>query len=71
MKFVDVSSVSGGREPGDGAQAVRPFGTLYERGVDDLLDVEVEETWVEPRAGRTHVLLAGPADAPPAVEPAD
>lgn len=42
-----------------------PFDALYDRAVADLLDVPVEETWVETRAGRTHVLLAGDPDAPP------
>ena len=42
-----------------------PFDALYDRAVAELLDVPVEEEWVETRAGRTHVLLAGDPDAPP------
>ena len=41
------------------------FDTLYDRAVAELLDVPVDEAWVETRAGRTHVLLAGDPDAPP------
>jgi pimeloyl-ACP methyl ester carboxylesterase len=41
------------------------FDDLYDRAVADLLDVPVDETWVETRYGETHVLLAGEAGAPP------
>lgn len=37
--------------------------TLYERGVERLA-VDVDETWVATRYGETHVLKAGPPDAP-------
>lgn len=39
---------------------------LYDRGVA-ALGMEVEERWVETRFGDTHVLVAGPAAAPPLV----
>jgi pimeloyl-ACP methyl ester carboxylesterase len=42
-----------------------PFDALYDRAVTELLDVPVDEAWVETRAGRTHVLLAGDPGAPP------
>lgn len=42
-----------------------PFDALYDRAVAELLDVPVEETRVDTRAGRTHALLAGHSDAPP------
>lgn len=50
--------------PGDAA-LVGPFADLYDRALVDLLDVPVEEAWVDTRAGRTHVLLAGDPAAPP------
>ena len=48
-----------------GVATERPFDALYDRAVAELLDVPVDETWVETRAGPTHVLLAGDAGDPP------
>jgi pimeloyl-ACP methyl ester carboxylesterase len=42
-----------------------PFDALYDRAVAEILDVPVEEAWVDTRAGRTHVLLAGDPGSPP------
>ena len=41
------------------------FADLYDRAVDELLEVAVEEAWVDTGAGRTHALLAGDPGAPP------
>ena len=48
-----------------GPKADGQFDALYARAVGELLGVPVEETWVDTRAGRTHVLLAGDPSAPP------
>lgn len=41
------------------------FEDLYERGVEELLDISVNEEWVETTGGQTHVLTAGdPTDSP-------
>jgi pimeloyl-ACP methyl ester carboxylesterase len=42
------------------------FRRLYERAVERL-DVELERIWVDSQFGPTHVLAAGPPDAPPVV----
>lgn len=44
----------------------RAVESLYERGVG-ALPVPVEERWVETGLARTHLLVAGPEDAPPLV----
>lgn len=74
--------MDGHRRGGGGAASALPYATmesiyrsrrgkerildLYDRGVAEL-GMEVEERWVETRFGETHVLVAGPADAPPLV----
>jgi pimeloyl-ACP methyl ester carboxylesterase len=46
---------------------VSRFGDLYDDAISVLLDVPVTDRWIETRAGRTHVLTAGDATAPPVV----
>lgn len=44
-----------------------PFDSLYDRAVEDLLDISVGDEWVETSVGRTHVLVAGDPSAQPVV----
>lgn len=42
-----------------------PFIDLYDRAVDSLLDVPVDEKWIDTEDGRTHLLTAGdPSNLP-------
>lgn len=52
---------------GIGSANVSRFGELYDDAISALLDLPVTDRWVETRAGRTHVLTAGDATAPPVV----
>lgn len=44
-----------------------PFTDLYDRAVNSLLDVPVDEKWVDTEGGRTHLLTAGDPSDPPVV----
>ncbi len=50
-----------GEPPGDPS----PFADLYDRAVEELLEVAVTEAWTDTSAGRTHVLTAGDPASPP------
>ncbi|OYR44138.1 hypothetical protein DJ75_10815 [Halorubrum sp. Eb13] len=65
MEFSEQSagSVDGGIRPA----RVSRFGDLYDDAISVLLDVPVTDRWIETRTGRTHVLTAGDATAPPVV----
>ncbi|QSG13528.1 Dipeptidyl aminopeptidase/acylaminoacyl-peptidase (plasmid) [Halapricum desulfuricans] len=58
-----AGAVDGGIRPAN----VSRFGELYDDAISALLDVPVTDRWVETSAGRTHVLTAGDATAPPVV----
>ena len=58
-----AGSVDGGIRPA----SVSRFEGLYDDATSALLDIPVTDRWVETSEGRTHVLTAGDATAPPVV----
>lgn len=44
-----------------------PFAALYDRAIESLLDVPVTDEWLDTGNGRTHLLAAGDASAPPVI----
>jgi pimeloyl-ACP methyl ester carboxylesterase len=48
-----------------GSNAESPFLALYDRAIGSLLNIPINDKWVDTRDGRTHLLTAGDPSAPP------